>query len=259
MKNKDKFIIQPPYFVINVGKGRRALVDRCDFDRVRPCGRWSAYYCKSSKTYYIKCSVKKHIFYNYRLHRFITKLSFGDRREVDHINHNGLDNRRCNLRIVNKSQQNMNVRPFGSIDYKGVSKTGGKYNQYIVRIQKNGSQKTYGVFYTQKMAAIVYDYYAKKVFGEYAYLNLPNITITLLKQIIRWERIIRKMRQSMRNKSGYIGVTCVKGKYESRIILKQYGKQKMLILGKFNNPKDAAICYDNYIKLHCSGRDLNFG
>jgi hypothetical protein len=44
------------------------------------------------------------------MHRFIMGLSFGDKREVHHKNHNGLDNRRCNLIVVSRSQNGHNLK-----------------------------------------------------------------------------------------------------------------------------------------------------
>ena len=47
---------------------------------------------------------------------------------VDHINHNTLDNRKCNLRIVNKSQNQMNS------NYKGVCvRKDGRFTAHIKR------------------------------------------------------------------------------------------------------------------------------
>ena len=243
------------YVKISVGCGRFALIDESDLDMVKRCGGWSSYYEPTSKTYYVKCFTVKSEFYNSRLHRIIMELKKGDKREVDHINHNGLDNRRCNLRIVNKSQQNMNVRPIGSIVYKGVAKSG-KYNQYVVRIQKNFKSINCGIFYTKTMAAIVYDHYAKKMFGCHAYLNFPNVHINIIKQIIRNERIIRQLKKRT-NK--YIGVSRSRGKYQVCVSFDRHGKKIHKYLGRHDDQIEAAKCYDEYIKRHCIGKELNFG
>jgi hypothetical protein len=42
------------------------------------------------------------------MHRQIMGLERGDRREVDHINHDVLDNRRANLRVVTHAQNHQN-------------------------------------------------------------------------------------------------------------------------------------------------------
>lgn len=80
---------------------------------------------------------------------------------VDHINHNTLDNRKCNLRIVNKSQNQMNA------NYKGVYVCkGGRYEAYI---KKNGIRVNLGV-YEDKEEAYWARWYAERiVFKEYAY------------------------------------------------------------------------------------------
>lgn len=55
------------------------------------------------------------------MHRQLLGLERGDPRRVDHINHDGLDNRRCNLRIVNHFQNSANMR--GHLNkpyYRGV-------------------------------------------------------------------------------------------------------------------------------------------
>ena len=94
---------------------------------------------------------------------------------TDHINRNGLDNRRCNLRIATHSQNNANKAPMrgktASV-YKGVSKT--PYGKWQAMTRTKGKELYLGTFESEIDAAKAYD---KKVFelhGEFAYLNFPE-------------------------------------------------------------------------------------
>ncbi len=96
----------------------------------------------------------------------------------DHKNHNGLDNRRANLRLCTPSQNSQNQLPragFSSI-YKGVSR---EKNKWRADIRLNGRPIFIGYFDDQIDAAIAYDDMAIELFGEFACLNLdfhPEIT-----------------------------------------------------------------------------------
>ena len=79
---------------------------------------------------------------------------------VDHINHNTLDNRKSNLRIVTKSQNQMNV------NYKGVSKQGEKFYAHI---KLNGKMLNLGVYVHEEEALYARWYAEKRVFKAYAY------------------------------------------------------------------------------------------
>ena len=80
---------------------------------------------------------------------------------VDHINHNPLDNRKENLRIVTRSQNQMNI------NYKGVNKTNN--NKFYACIKLN--QKTIGLgIYVHEEEALFARWYAEQIlFKEYAY------------------------------------------------------------------------------------------
>ena len=80
---------------------------------------------------------------------------------VDHINHNKLDNRKRNLRIVTKSQNQMNA------NYKGVYER--KDHRYMSHIKKNGIMVNLGVYEDKEEAYWVRWYAEKLVFKEYAY------------------------------------------------------------------------------------------
>jgi len=88
---------------------------------------------------------------------------------VDHINHNGLDNRRSNLRIATATQQQQNRKQTkGYSRFKGVT---WNKNAWAARIKHNGKEYHLGRFKNEEDAARQYNYFANLYFGEYAYLN----------------------------------------------------------------------------------------
>lgn len=95
--------------------------------------------------------------------------------EVDHINHNGLDNRRSNLRPSTKMQNQGNSRPRsgGTSSYKGVSwhRRGRKW---MALITVNQRHIYLGLFVSEIDAAAAYDAAARAAFGEYALPNFPE-------------------------------------------------------------------------------------
>ncbi len=90
------------------GKDIKFVFDRDDFEKVesRPWHLSSNKYIGS--TFYLDGNVKLELY----LHNLVmNRIAFngkGAKESVDHINRNGLDNRKENLRIVTQSQQNIN-------------------------------------------------------------------------------------------------------------------------------------------------------
>lgn len=80
---------------------------------------------------------------------------------VDHINHNTLDNRKCNLRIVTKSQNQMNS------NYKGINHT--KDDKYYAYIKLNGKALNLGKYVFKEEALFARWYAETLLFKEYRY------------------------------------------------------------------------------------------
>src|SRR6478736_2425501 len=112
------------------------------------------------------------------LHRLI--MNFPDHM-IDHINGNGLDNRKCNLRLATPSQNAVNRIFQNKSGYRGVSLAAkGKFH---AKIRFMGDRHYLGVFETAEEAAKVYDMKALQLHGEFSVLNFPDKRSEYLKHI----------------------------------------------------------------------------
>jgi hypothetical protein len=107
------------------------------------------------------------------LHREIMKCTLGDGLIVDHINNNTLDNRKENLRLVTKLQNNQNR----STSKNSTSKYLGVFYHKIAKkwgacIKINKKAKHLGLFINEIDAAKAYNEAAKNNHKEYANLNI---------------------------------------------------------------------------------------
>lgn len=142
----------------------QAIIDTEDIDKVKYT-KW-----RLNQNGYVMNKPKRgaYIF----LHRRI--LNTND--FVDHINHNPLDNRKSNLRVVTKSQNQMNV------NYKGVSvMSNGKYYAHIKINQK---MINLGHYIDEEEALFARWYAETLLFKEYRFpKEKPQILETREKQI----------------------------------------------------------------------------
>lgn len=105
-----------------------------------------------------------------RMHREI--LEAPDGLDVDHINGDRLDNRKSNLRIVTRTQNNYNskVRRNKASRFKGVYWSKQK-RKWHARIFIGGRNIHLGFYDSEEDAARAYNEAAKKYLGEYARIN----------------------------------------------------------------------------------------
>ncbi|HEX2910376.1 MAG TPA: HNH endonuclease [Chloroflexia bacterium] len=145
------------------GKGKFALIDDDQFDKVSNFkwiwnGRYVATFIKVN-------GVQKTLL----LHRYIFGEVDG---EIDHKDHNALNNTRENLRVCTRSQNLMNrkIGKNNSSGYKGVyfDKWKNKWRAYIYL---NKKQIILGWFDEKIDAARYYNVAAIKYHGQYARLN----------------------------------------------------------------------------------------
>ena len=94
---------------------------------------------------------------------------------VDHIDGNGLNNTRDNLRVVTVAENSYNRRKMikqGTSKYKGVHRDK-RTNRYRAAITFKCRVIHLGVFDKEIDAAKAYDEAAKELYREYACLNFP--------------------------------------------------------------------------------------
>ena len=150
---------------IPLTRGKFAIIDDADLEWLNQWkwryqyGQWGGYATRrDSKDGYIY------------MHRFI--LGISGKMEGDHINGDGLDNRRCNLRPCTSSQNKMNRRKgegYTSL-YKGVSWCSWT-GRWRADIRSNGKRINLGRYDDEIDAAKAYDREARKLFKEFAKPN----------------------------------------------------------------------------------------
>lgn len=156
--------IQQPddYKLIPLSKGRFTKIDNEDFERVI---KYSWYF---SNNYGWNDCVGA-------MHRFI--MDCPEDKVIDHDNMDKLDNRKFNLRVCVKSENEVAKPKSKSRDYsskyKGVHWS--KHLKYWVAQIKKGSARLHlGYFKDEIECAKARDVKALELFGEFAYLNFPE-------------------------------------------------------------------------------------
>jgi len=145
-------------------RGHLITVDDDDYDWLSKY-KWYAD-CSHRTIYAVKNTKINGIWVKERMHRMIMKIT--DNSLIDHIDGNGLNNQKSNLRICADIENRAHRRPNNGHKYIGV----GTYKSiYRSRIRINNIVYYLGYYKTAEEAALAYNEAAIKFKGEFAYLN----------------------------------------------------------------------------------------
>jgi hypothetical protein len=156
--------LDPSYRIIALTQGQSTKVDAADYLWLNQWN-WCAHWAPHTHSFYaIRRKTIDGKSQTVQMHREI--LSCGPNIEVDHWNHDTLDNRRKNLRKATTLQntRNQKLRITNTSGFTGVVKRG---NKWIAQL----SGYHIGIFNTIKKAVKARDKMAKKIYGEFASLN----------------------------------------------------------------------------------------
>jgi HNH endonuclease len=192
------------------------------------------------------------------MHRFI--LNAPETMVVDHVDGDGLNNSRENLRLCTMAENAANrTKPKGAMAYHGVS---GNSGWYLAAISINGVQHTLGRFPTAELAAEAFDSAARRYRNGFTALNFPDRdipakTVEQIRASLKTE--IPRLSSSKGGSTAFTGVVYrsrSNGFYAcitigSRETAKQHG------LGTYENAADAAIAYDSASRYFGSRGELS--
>jgi hypothetical protein len=137
---------------IPLTQGQRARVDWCDYRELSQY-RWCVVWSKNTRSFYAVRGVSKDGKWTSEImHRRILGLTPGDGLQVDHINHQTLDNRRRNIRIVTSRENHENRRDQSRFGPGIYLRRRGGIRPFQVQARVNGRLLTLGDFATAEEA-----------------------------------------------------------------------------------------------------------
>lgn len=156
---------------IQLTQGKFALVDDDDYERLSQF-KWQATKASAKHVWYAGSNFKTEEGSRWlRMHRLIMKATRGQ--DVDHIDGNGLNNTKANLRVCRHQDNMRNRRPMiGRNQFKGVYfEKDGRQQPWRAHIKCDGKQRRIGRFSSAEDAATAYNFVAWEFFGEFARFN----------------------------------------------------------------------------------------
>lgn len=141
-------------------------VDLSDWDKVKDRGWWVI---QSKKTFYAACYNHETGHRGYRMHQLLMGAT-----GCDHIDHNGLNNRRSNLRYATHKQnmQNKTINKRNKTGFRGVFfDRWDRNNGYRAAVKVNGKTVSGNRLKNPLLSAYQYNLMASHFYGEFAALN----------------------------------------------------------------------------------------
>lgn len=156
---------------LKLNQGKYTVVDDEDFEWLSRTKWWAAKY---RRAFYVhgKRRVSTNNFKTLKIHIEIMKHHnlHKEGKQVDHINGDGLDNRKINLRMCTNSNniKNRGLLSSNTSGYKGVTRVGKRWR---ARLTSNRKVMSFGCYKTKLEAAKAYNEAALKHHGEFARPN----------------------------------------------------------------------------------------
>lgn len=167
---------------IPLTRGKYAMVDGEDYARLAPYS-WHAFHDKKDGRWLAARGERlrrdgRSITRNVWMHREILHAPEGVL--VEHLNGDGLDNRKTNLQRSTRAERyakrgKLNTNTSGYCGVTFYARTG----RWRAQIRSEGTTVHLGYFATPEDAALAYDRRAREIFGEYAYQNFPDAAAPL--------------------------------------------------------------------------------
>jgi hypothetical protein len=153
---------------IPLTQGKFATADDEDYDDVNKY-KWFAQHI--GEQWYASSAPKHNA--HILLHRYLMKVT-EFKIKVDHIDGNGLNCQRSNMRLCTQSQnmRNRGANKNNKSGFKGVS-FDKRSSKWVAGIKLNRKRISIGFYAAPEEAARAYDEKAKELFGEFAHLNFP--------------------------------------------------------------------------------------
>lgn len=150
--------------IIQLSKGKNCIVDDNDYyDLIVYKWGFNGRYASRTKR---ENGLKKTIL----MHRQI--MAFPGSAQIDHINGDKLDNRRCNLRLASnaENQYNRGKQKNNTSGFKGV-RLNRKSNKWCAQLKFNGKFHYLGIFHTPEEAHEKYLQFSREKHGDFHYLK----------------------------------------------------------------------------------------